>query len=78
MASVKVSPFIEKLVKIFLRISPLELVYCTWAHLSLGFLLSSKISVTRESKAFSDLCFHWLVFVLLTSVNAEFYYGHLP
>lgn len=36
MASVNVSPLIEKLVKIFLRISPLELVCCTRAHLSLS------------------------------------------
>lgn len=70
MVSVNVSPLIEKLVKIFLRISSLELMYCTQAHLSLSlsfvFFLSSKISFARESRVFSNICFHWLVFVLLT------------
>lgn len=36
------------------------------------FFLSTKISVTRESKVFLDTCFLWLVFALLAWVNAEF------
>lgn len=66
MVSVNVSPVIEKLVKILLRVPPLELVSCTleYLFLSLCFFSFHQVSTYQGEQGFLRHLLS-LVFVLL-------------